>query len=282
MKTELLMWVAIALVSGGVGAVVFVLFTDPDSAPRGALARYLAALERDLSFVRARRNAVQVATVQALISGLLVTLGVLGEPRMFYLVVAVLALPFVLLRRQARKRRDRMVEQVDSWLVMLANMLRATGSLTDALASTVRLTSKPLAEEVDLVVKEIELGEQVDIALRRMVVRADRPIFSAAITGLLVGRQTGGDLPKLLEQSAAAIREIARLEGVVRSKTAQGKMQLLVMAVFPPAIYYGLRSLDPHFFDPLTGFIGVVVYGAAFLFWLGGLLLARKILAVDV
>jgi len=280
--TSMLVWLSIALISGGLGAITWLLFTDPDSAPRGALSRYLAVLDRDLTFTRAKRNAAQVATTQALLAGLLLVIAGLGQTRALYLVAVVLAGPYLLLRRRARKRRDRIVEQVDGWLVMLANMLRATGSLTDALKSTIRLTSKPLSEEVDLVVKEIELGEQVDVALRRMVARVQRPIFSAAVTGLLVGRQTGGELPKQLEQTAAAIREISRLEGVVRSKTAQGKMQLFVMALFPPAIYYGLLQMDAHFFDPLTGFIGVVVYAAAFLLWLGGILLARKILAVDV
>jgi hypothetical protein len=54
------------------------------------------------------------------------------------------------------------------------------------------------------------------------------------------------------------------------------------MALVPPGIYYGLKAIDPHFFDPLVGFWGVVVYGAASLFWIVGLLLARKILDVDV
>lgn len=278
MITSLFGWLAIALTCGGGAALVWLLLGKPDD----ALTRYIAAIARDLRFIRSKRSAARIVTSQAFLFTLLVAAGTLVDARLFYVAVVSLLLPPLALRWRVRKRRDRMVEQVDSWLVMLANMLRATGSLADALASTVRLTSAPLSEEVDLVVTEIDLGEQIDVALRNMIRRVDRSLFSAAITGLLVGRQTGGDLPVLLEHSAAAIREIARLEGVVRSKTAQGKMQLAVMVLFPPLLYYGLQSMDPHFFDPLTGFVGVVIYSIASVLWLGGILLARKILAVDV
>lgn len=275
-------WLAIALVALGTGGALWVVITDPSGPVRSIFAEYVRAIDRDVRFLMLQRGALQIARMQLVGAAILLALAFVLDRRFGYLAVLALALPPLLLRRAVKKRRERIEQQLDGWLLMLANMLKATSSLVDAVRGTVKLCGKPIAQEVDLVVKEIELGSSLEVALRSMVARIDSAMVSAAITAILVGRRTGGDLPRVLERSAGAMREIHRLEGVVRSKTAQGRMQLIVMALFPPAIYYGLKSLDPHFYDPLVGIWGIIIYGAASVLWIGGVLLARKILDVDV
>jgi tight adherence protein B len=76
---------------------------------------------------------------------------------------------------------------------------------------------------------------------------------------------------------------MARLEGVVRTKTAEGKMQLWVLAVFPLLLILAINAINPGYFDPLTtSVIGYVFLFLAVLFWGGALIAARKILAVDI
>ena len=272
----------IALIAVALATITWVLITDPLSGPRRLLAVYLHRLNVDLDFVRARSSSTRFVLAQLAVAIALTALGVVLDSRAFYGVPIALLLPPVLLRRQTKKRRDTIVEQLPPWLILLANMLRTSGSLTDALAMTVPLTSKPIREELARASKEISLGQMVDVALTSMVSRINRPVFGAAVTTLLIARRTGGDLPRLLEQVAATIREIARLEGVVRSKTAQSKMQLVAMAAFPPLMYYALRMADPLFFEALVGLTGVVVYGISAALWASALLLARKFLSVDV
>ena len=48
----------------------------------------------------------------------------------------------------------------------------------------------------------------------------------AIVTALTVGRQTGGELPKVLETTAGVLRETMRVEGVMESKTSEGKAQV--------------------------------------------------------
>jgi tight adherence protein B len=277
-----IVWLSTALIAGGAGVVVWLVLVDPRGRARGAFAEYVRAIDRDVRFLMLKRGAVAIARMQLAAAAALGALAAVLHPRFAYLALAALVVPPLLLRHAVKKRREKLEQQLDGWMLMLANMLKATSSLVDAVRGSVKLTGKPIAQEIDLVVKEVELGSSLDVALRSMVVRIDSALVSAAVTAILVGRRTGGDLPRVLERSAGALREIHRLEGVVRSKTAQGRMQLVVMALFPPAIYYGLEALDPHFYDPLVGLWGVVIYGAASLLWIGGVLLARKILDVDV
>jgi tight adherence protein B len=107
--------------------------------------------------------------------------------------------------------------------------------------------------------------------------------LDATLAGLLIGRQIGGDLPKILETTAATLREMTRLQGVLRAKTAEGKVQLLVVAVFPAVLVAGFDALSPGFFDPLFGTTaGFFVIAICVVLWVVALLLARKVLAVSL
>jgi tight adherence protein B len=86
-----------------------------------------------------------------------------------------------------------------------------------------------------------------------------------------------------LESTAETIREMSRLEGVVRTKTSDGRAQLWVLALFPFVICFAFSLLDPSYFTPLqTTFVGTLVVAAALTFWIAGLLIARKIIKVDI
>ncbi len=69
----------------------------------------------------------------------------------------------------------------------------------------------------------------------------------------------------MLDGAAAALRELARLEGVVRTKTAEGKAQAFVIGLLPAPLVLGVHAMDPKFFAPLAqSFLGnLVVAGAA-------------------
>ncbi len=74
-----------------------------------------------------------------------------------------------------------------------------------------------------------------------------------------------------------------RLEGVVQSKTAEGKAQVWVLALVPFGLSAALNWLQPGYFDPLMNSpIGWIALFVAGMCWLGSLLLARKVLAVDI
>jgi len=105
----------------------------------------------------------------------------------------------------------------------------------------------------------------------------------SALSAILIGRQVGGNLPKVLESTAASIREMQRLEGVLRTKTAEGKAQLWVIGALPAGLIFVLNFFNPGYFDPLKESVtGYLIAGIAGGMWMAALFLARKILAVDM
>jgi tight adherence protein B len=279
-----LAYVGIALLAAAAAGAVFATLRDPGSSARGALGRYHRRLERDVRFLQLRGNAVQIVRGQLVAAvALLAAAAVLERITPALLIPVALAGPPLFLRWRTNKRRELLEKQLDGWLLVLANMLKATSSLTDAVSSTASLVSKPSSQELLLVIKEVDLGTTLAAALRAMTARVGSRLVSSAVTALLVGVRTGGDLPRLLEQAASALRELARIDGEVRAKTSQGRMQLFVMALFPPAAYYAFTKVEPEFFDPLNGtVVGMTIYASSFILWLAAIVLARKILNPDV
>jgi tight adherence protein B len=98
-----------------------------------------------------------------------------------------------------------------------------------------------------------------------------------------VARETGGDLPKILEESSAALREMGRLEGVLRTKTAEGKAQAYLMGALPFVICGALHFMDPLWLPQLTrSFAGYAVLGIAAALWIASVIVTCKVLAVDL
>jgi tight adherence protein B len=270
-----------ALVVGGSAA--FGLALRPTGPLGRAIDRYIARLDAECRFQCYSIDGQQLFARQ--FAGLLIAIAAcltFEDAILWLLPIGVLIGPVLMLRRLRKKRIEKIEGQLDGWLLVLANMLKTTGGLADALAASADLVRPPLRQELDRTLKEIRLGATLDDALRQMGERVKSSILAGVLTLLVVGRRTGGEMPGLLETAASALREMARLEGVIRSKTADGRMQVLVLASAPMVILVVFRIIDPHFFDPLvSSLLGFTLLGAAVVFWMLALLSARKILNVD-
>lgn len=260
------------------------LFATPEGVGRVKLRAYCNWLDSRLRFIRATTSGRRVVVVQTII-GALALMGAIALGQWVpLLAIPIIALvPWLALEQRAVRRVTLVEEQIEPWLNAVANALKASPSLGEAIASTTTLVPTPISEEVDVLVKEYELGTPLDRALDNLAARISSQTLSGTVLALKVARKSGGNLPEMLENAAAALRELARLEGVVRTKTAEGKAQAFVIGLIPFPMVGGIYLMDPHFFEPLAStFLGnLIVVGAAAM-WAAAILLARKILAVDV
>jgi tight adherence protein B len=270
-------------VFGGVFGV-YLLVSAASGPVANALRGYHAQLDWDLRFLKADFNGRQAIWAQALVSAALIAATVIRDQWLYAsLIPLVLYLPQGMLAQRRLMRVVALETQVDSWLVILANALRATPALGEALASSARLVASPLSDELGLVMREYQLGAPLDVALRTMVVRLKSRTVNVALGTLRIARTTGGNLPDTLETSAAALREMARLDGVVRTKTAEGKAQATVVAVMPFPLVGLLNYLNPKLLEPLWSTLeGYGIIAGASVLWLLAVLWARKILDVDI
>ncbi len=283
-RIALFKWGGFGLFFLGLCLAVFVIVGDAEGAPRRYWSRYVVFIETKLRLMFIWTSGATIASAQlAGIFGLLALAVLVDLPYWYAFAFLVAVGPAVYIERMRQQRVAEIEDQIDGFLMALANALKATPSLGDAFSSVQRLIPPPLQQEVELAVKEMRVGSTLDQALLFMAGRIGSRQVDSALSALLIGRQIGGNLPKILDSTANSLREMARLEGVVRTKTAEGKAQLWVLAFFPAVLLIAFNSVKDGYFDPLTQSItGYVVIALAMMFWLASLVTARKILNVDI
>jgi tight adherence protein B len=194
-----------------------------------------------------------------------------------------LVLPGLVLERVRLRRVERIESQLDTWMTVLASAVRSNPSLGEALASTLQITARPLRDEIDVALKEHRLGVTLDEAMARVDTRIGSRTFSAALLTLRVARAAGGDMSRCLESSASTLREMARLDAVVRTKTADGRAQATVISAMPFVLVALLHWVDPLFLAPLAqSTAGHAIIAVAIVIWLVAALLAYRIVQVDI
>ncbi|HSO33461.1 MAG TPA: type II secretion system F family protein [Labilithrix sp.] len=246
--------------------------------------RYVHHLDSTLRSLFRPEIGRQIALVQVLLVGAgLVTHLVVDVPMGWVGLLVVILGPALYLRRERQERVARLELQVDGFVVALANSLKTVPSPAAALQATAAVLQQPTRQEIEHILKEMRVGSTLEQGLVAMSARVKSRWIDVAFSAVLIGLRVGGNLPVVLERTAATIREMNRLLGVVRTKTGEGRMQLWVLAGFPLFIVFAFNAAQKGYFDPLQhSLIGQITVGIAAILWIGSLLLARKILTVDV
>lgn len=283
-RLRLFKLLGLGLLFVGLFIALYLMVSDAQGLPRRLWSRYIVFLERKLRLMFVWTSGNVIAAGQAAGIAAILALAVLVDlPYWYAFIVLVAVAPSVVIERMRQKRVELIDAQLDGFLLALANALKATPSLGDAFTSVQRLIAPPLQQEVELAVKEMRVGSTLDQAVLFMAGRIGSRQVDSALSALLIGRQIGGNLPKILDTTAGSLREMARLEGVVRTKTAEGKAQLWVLAIFPVVLMLAFNAVKDGYFDPLTQSItGYVVVTFALVFWISSLVVARRILDVDI
>lgn len=270
----------------GLGLSAWRFIVDPDNLVHRAWARYCGSLENKLYRAFVFRPGYHIAIGQALALVAVATVSVLGRAPWKYCVLAAVAVtvgPSAHLTQRLRARVQRIDQQVEGFIVGVANALKSRPAVGDAIESVLAMTPNPLRQELELSVKQMRLGSSVEQALIHMSARVGSQQLDTALSTLLIGRQVGGNLPSIMEITAEAMREMERLHGVIRTKTAEGKAQMWVLAFFPLLLMLGFNAVSPGYFDVLSeSFSGTLATIVAFGCWGGSIAVARQILAVDI
>jgi tight adherence protein B len=286
MLATALKWGAVACAALALGLAAYTVAAMQDGLLRRAWSRYCGALEGRLyrSFVFRQGYPIALAQLAGLVAVAAAASITRFQPALAAAVALVVAgAPLFVLNQRLKRRVAQIDLQVEGLLVAMANALKSRPAVGDALESVLAMTPLPLRQELELAVKQMRLGSTVEQALLHMSGRVGSKQLDTALSAILIGRQVGGNLPTILETTAETMREMARLEGVVRTKTAEGKAQIWVLALFPIVLMLGFNLVSPGYFEPLTtsatGFLITIV---AFGLWGGSIVFARRILTVDI
>jgi tight adherence protein B len=205
-----------------------------------------------------------------IVIGLLTFVALLFIPRMAY--------------NQLRKRRLTMIErQLPDAYIAIANAMRSGASFAIAVQTVADDFMPPISQEIGLFLREQRLGVDLDTSLANVEKRIPIPEMTMFTSAVRISRDIGGNLAETLEKLADTLRRKQDMDGKIKSLTAQGKMQGMVMSFLPVFLVLILLKLQPEAMSKLfTTRIGWAVLGVAITMELLGYLAIRKITRIDI
>lgn len=211
--------------------------------------------------------------------------GVLTDAVFFGVVLAVFGAvaPATWVARRRAQRMAALDGQLDGAITSIGNTFLVTHNLLQAFEVIATRFDPPISQEARAFCNDVHKGCSMEEALHRLSRRCGSRAMDALVTALVIGRSTGGDLPKILERTATVLRETIRVTGVMNSKTSEGKATILVMALVPFLFLGAMSYLDPAYLSTLVeSFAGWVIIAVAATLIIVGLLIARQISTLDI
>ena len=179
------------------------------------------------------------------------------------------------------KRLEAFDDGLPGALVLIANSLRSGYGWGQAVESVAQEAAPPLSTEFERVNREIALGLSSEQALDNLLRRNHSLDLELVVMAISVNRQVGGNLSEILDQIASTIRERVRLEGEIRTLTAQQRFTSGVLVLLPPGVGVILYIINPSYVALLwetTCGIAMLVAGAILMLF--GYLVIRRIMVI--
>lgn len=193
-----------------------------------------------------------------------------------------LAAPAVVFHVMWKQRLTQIRHQIEPALTLMSSRWRTSPAVADSFVAIVEHMEPPLSQEASTVVQELQLGD-MDAVLRRFEERVPIQPIRLLCMGIRQSLPLGGNVAKVLDQIAGAVRESNRLELYVESKTASGRYQAFALAFLPIVLVWGMWKLDPATVEPLfTTETGKLLVWFAVVLDVVGVLLVLRITKIDV
>ncbi len=158
------------------------------------------------------------------------------------LIVAGLALPIIYIKVKQKQRVKKFEEQLSDSLMICCSCLRSGLSFTQAMETIAQDMDAPISTEFALTIKEMNMGYSMDEALENLARRIKSRYVELMVSAVLVQRQTGGNLSRILENISDTIKEKMKLQKQLKTATASGKTSGIIVGAMPIVIL-GMFSL---------------------------------------
>jgi tight adherence protein B len=168
-------------------------------------------------------------------------------------------------------------------LTQIAGSLRAGYSVAQAIDYVAKQMPPPAGEEFLRVVRELQIGQTLIVAVEHMLERIDSDDMRIVVSSININQQVGGNLAEILETVAETIRERVRIKREIQVLTAQQRISGYVLMVLPIAMWAFLMIVNPTYESRLftPGLTLCIPFGAILSMTIGFIIM-RRIVDIDV
>lgn len=182
-----------------------------------------------------------------------------------------------------QRRRDKFNMQLPEALATMSNALRAGFSISQAFDSVVEQGESPISEEFAILQQQLRIGMGFEEALDSMSARVGSEDLTLVTTAILISRRTGGNVTEIFDKISETIRGRMKVERKVKTLTAQGRLQGLIVSAMPFFLGGVMTAIKPGMMIPfLTSAAGMASVAGMIVLIVLGWLMIRKIVKIEV
>lgn len=166
---------------------------------------------------------------------------------MIILVMLVLT-GWLILNRRAASRRNKIVEQLPTFLESAVRVLAAGNTLEESFAAAARESNDPIRPLFMSVGRQVRLGAPIEVVLAEAAEIHQIHDLKVLALAASVNRKFGGSLRSVLRSLIQAIRSRDMAERELRALTAETRFSAIVLSVIPVAIMLFIILQNPGYY----------------------------------
>lgn len=188
-------------------------------------------------------------------------------------------IPLLYVKMKCNSRLNTLCSQLPEAYDLMARGLRAGQTISMTMQGVAEEFTQPIAGEFAYCYEQQNLGLAADVALRDLSRRTSLMEINIFVVAVVIQKQVGGNLAEILEKLAYLVRERAKMRGTIRTLTAEGRMQAVLLMALPPAMFGAMLVFNYSYaivlFDHPMLMLGVLVSMGIGALWI------RKIINFD-
>jgi tight adherence protein B len=191
--------------------------------------------------------------------------------------------PRVLVNILKGQRLKQFNGQLGDTINLLVNGIRSGYSMPQAMETVAKDMPPPVSEEFQRMVLEIGLGVPLEDALDHMLRRLRSMDLDLMITAIKIQHEVGGNLAEILDIISHTIRERVRIQGEIKTLTAQGEITGYVLSGLPFALTGILFVMNRvYMMRMFTTPCGWIMVGTCIVIIASGFFAMKKITQIEV
>jgi tight adherence protein B len=153
--------------------------------------------------------------------------------------------PLVYVRLKQKARLNKLQAQLPDTFDLMARVIRAGQTLSQALQAVGDEFDPPIATEFSYCYEQQNMGLPPDAAMRDLARRTGVLEMKIFVLAVMVQQQTGGNLAELLEKLASIVRDRFRMRAKINALTAEGRLQAWILLALAPILFLVIMMLNP-------------------------------------
>lgn len=194
------------------------------------------------------------------------------------LAIAIVSIPYAMLRMKADKQRNQFIMQLPNAIDLMVSTLRSGHSIPISVRCVAEECPAPCGTEFTQIFHKMNLGQGLPEALESSVERFESFELDLIRRASALHQEVGGSLAEILDKTNETLRQRIKLKNQISIMTTQGKLSALVCALLPVVIAVIFTNINPDYLKPLLeSSLGQILLALALVLDLSGFFIMRRL-----